>query len=134
MPKPRVQELPSYTIPPNVINAGFKLFGLTVFQMLVLGLAGIVGFLTLINFPVDFILFRVIGATLATCLIAGFFLAPLPALTPFEQLVSYLNYYRAQIPRQTRARPMPALPTTTAANTHSVQSLIENENENEKVS
>jgi|GEM_PF-3136912 len=107
MSRNHLQELPTYNVPPEVINAGFKLFGLTLFQMFILALAGVLAVLTLFLFPLNFLPVKFLIGLFVFIFGAGFFLVPVPALTPFEQVVSLVNYKRAKIPVKTSARAMP---------------------------
>lgn len=108
MSRNSLQELPTYVVPPEVINAGVKLFGLTLFQMFILALAGLMALLTLLLFPLNFLPVKFLIGLFVFIFGAGFFLVPVPALTPFEQVVSLINYKRAKIPVKTTARPMPS--------------------------
>jgi uncharacterized membrane protein len=109
MPRNHLQELPTYSVPPEVINAGFKLFGLTLFQMFILALSVVLAVLTLILFPLGVFAIKLIVGLTSFSFFAGFFLVPIPALTPFEQAISLVNYKRAKIPVKTSARPMPRI-------------------------
>lgn len=104
-----MQQLPVYNVPPEVINASFKLFGLSVFQMVIMAVGAGVALFGMFVLPLDNLALRFLIGLILWAVFVGFFLVPLPALTAFEQLISYLNYRRANIPRQTSARPLPRL-------------------------
>lgn len=107
MSSKRSHQLPVYNIPPEVVNASFSLFGLTMFQMVIIGTSLVVGLVFMISLPLDFVLARLIFGGILIASINVFFLLRFPVLTPFEQVMNYVAYWKSNIPRKTQARPLP---------------------------
>ena len=111
----RLQELPAYTVPPDVINGGFKVFGLNLFQLIIIGLATVLGLTTMFLMPIDLLPVRLLGGLVVWMTLTIYFLVPTPALTFFEQTLNYMSYRKANIPTQTTARPLPRTAVTSSS-------------------
>jgi hypothetical protein len=101
----KLQEAPTYRVPPEVIAAGSKLFGLSFFQIFIMMVATLLSFLLLIFLPIGFVLIRILTGIFFWMIFSGYFLLPMPNLTSFEQTVSYFS--RSKIPSKTAAIPLP---------------------------
>jgi hypothetical protein len=103
------QDLPEYIIPPDVMHAPAKIFGLTLFQLFVFMVASVIALAFIFYCPLisGILLLQIVLGGLVWGGVVAFFLLQAPHLTPFEQLLNYLAFRRSPIPRQTRARPLP---------------------------
>ncbi|MEI6043395.1 MAG: hypothetical protein WCS37_03275 [Chloroflexota bacterium] len=100
----RHTRLTVYLVPPPIIGDGVRLYGYSLFQLFAFIFSSFASLFFLFFIPIGIISLRVVITVIFWCGIAGFFLLPIPSLTPFELLIIYLGYWKSKIPKRTRAR------------------------------
>ena len=100
----RNTRLAVYMVPPPIIGDGVRLYGYSIFQMFSFIFSFFVSIIFLFYIPIGIISLRVVCTVVFWVFVAGFFLFPIPVLTPLELVIIYFGYWKSKIPKRTRAR------------------------------